>query len=253
MDQGAKKLAGKVAVVTGASKGIGAEIAKELAAHGAAVVVNYASSREGAEKVVAAVRAAGGRAIAVGADLSAPSEIDVLFATTKEQFGKVDVLVNNAGKYGFSPLETLRAEAIRDMFDVNVTGLLLATKAAAALMPASGGSIINIGSVMAEIAPPAGSIYIGTKGAINAITRGLAKELGPRKIRVNALNPGGVETEGTHRTGIMGSDFERAMVAQTPLGRIGQPNDIAPVVAFLASDDARWITGSLLDVAGGMR
>ena len=253
MDQDSKKLAGKVAVVTGASKGIGAEIARELAREGASVVVNYASSKEGAERVVAAIQAAGGTAIAVGADLAVPGEIDALFAATKERFGRVDVLVNNAGKYAFSPLDTLGLEAIRDMFDVNVTGLLLATKAAVSLMPASGGSVINIGSVMAEIAPPMSSIYIGTKGAINSITRGLAKELAPRKIRVNALNPGGVETEGTHRAGIMGSDFEKAMIAQTPLGRIGQPGDIAPVVAFLASDDARWITGSLIDVAGGMR
>lgn len=252
MSHDSKKLAEKVAVVTGASKGIGAEIAKELAAHGASVVVNYASSKEGAEKVVAAIESAGGRAIAVRANVAVPREIDVLFATTKNHFGRVDTLVNNAGTYGFSPVETLTEASIRAMFDLNVTGALLATRAAVALMP-EGGSIINVGSVMAEIAPPAGSIYIGTKGAINAITRGLAKELGPRKIRVNAVNPGGVATEGFSAAGFAGSSFEAAMIAQTPLGRLGQPSDIAPIVAFLASDEARWITGSLLDAAGGMR
>lgn len=247
------KLTGKVAVVTGASKGIGAGIAKELAAQGASVVVNYASSREGAEKVVAEITKAGGKAIAVGGSVAKAAEIESLFAETKKAFGKVDILVNNAGVYAFSPLEQITEEEIGRIFGTNVTGLLLTTKAGAALFPPEGGSIINIGSVVAESTPPGSAIYTGTKGAVDAITRVLAKELGPKKIRVNAVNPGPVATEGFKSAGFEGSDFINQAIGETPLGRIGYPNDIASVVAFLASDDARWVTGSLLQAAGGLR
>ena len=247
------KLTGKVAVVTGASKGIGAAIAKELAAHGASVVVNYASSKEGAEKVVAEIKKAGGSAIAVGGSVAKAAEIDSLFAETKKAYGKLDILVNNAGVYQFAPLEAVTEESIALMYNTNVTGLILATKTAVALFPAEGGSIINIGSVASDQTPPMSVVYAGTKGAVDAITRVLAKELGPRKIRVNGLNPGPVVTEGFKSGGIEGSDFEKLMLQGTPLGRLGQPDDIGPVAAFLASDDARWITGSLLQVAGGMR
>jgi 3-oxoacyl-[acyl-carrier protein] reductase len=237
------KLTGKVAVVTGASKGIGAGIAKELAAQGASVVVNYASSKEGAEKVVSEITKAGGKAIAVGGSVAKAAEIEKLFAETKKAFGKVDILVNNAGVYGFKPLEQITQEDIAWMYGTNVTGLLWTTQGAVALFPKEGGSIINIGSVASDQTPPMSVVYSGTKGAVDAITRVLAKELGPKNIRVNAVNPGPVE----------GSDFEKQMVQSTPLGRVGQPEDIATVVAFLASDEARWVTGSLLQVAGGMR
>lgn len=247
------KLAGKVAVVTGASKGIGAGIAKELAAQGAAVVVNYASSKEGADKVVADITKAGGKAIAVGGSVTKAAEIEALFAETKKHFGKVDILVNNAGVYAFAPLDQITEEEIARIFGTNVTGLLLATKAAATLFPAEGGSIINIGSVVAESTPPASAVYTGTKGAVDAITRVLAKELGPKKIRVNAVNPGPVVTEGFKAAGVEGSDLITQAVKDTPLGRLGYPDDIATVVAFLASDDARWLTGSLLQAAGGLR
>ena len=247
------KLSGKIAVVTGASKGIGAGIAKELAAQGATVVVNYSSSKQGAEKVVADIVAAGGKAVAIGGSVAKSAEIDQLFAETKKHFGHVDILVNNAGVYAFSPLEAITEEHINEIFSVNVTGLLLATKAAVALFPATGGSIINIGSVVSENTPPASAVYSATKGAVDVITRVFAKELGARKIRVNAVNPGIVETEGTHAAGFIGSDFEKNFVAQTPLGRVGRPDDIASAVAFLASEDARWITGSLLQVGGGLR
>lgn len=247
------KLTGKVAVVTGGSKGIGAGIAKELAAQGASVVVNYASSKEGAEKVVAEITKAGGKAIAVGGSVAKAAEIDGLFAATKKAYGKVDILVNNAGVYAFKPLEEITEEEIDRIYDTNVKGLLLATKAGVALFPPEGGSVINIGSVVSDQTPPTSAVYSGSKGAVDAITRVFAKELGPKKIRVNAVNPGPVVTEGFKSGGIEGSDFEKAMVQSTPLGRIGQPDDIASVVAFLASDDARWITGSLLQVAGGMR
>jgi 3-oxoacyl-[acyl-carrier protein] reductase len=247
------KLTGKVAVVTGASKGIGAAIAKELAAQGASVVVNYASSKEGAEKVVAEITKAGGKAVAVGGSVAKASEIDKLFAETKKAYGKVDILVNNAGVYAFAPLEAITEEEIDRMFNTNVKGLLLATKAGVALFPPEGGSVINIGSVASEATPPASGVYTGTKGAVDAITRVFAKELGPKKIRVNAVNPGPVATEGFKSGGVEGSDFEKQMVQNTPLGRVGQPDDIGSVVAFLASDDARWITGSLLQVAGGLR
>lgn len=247
------KLDGKVAVVTGASKGIGAGIAKELAAQGGSVVVNYASSKDGAEKVAAEITKAGGRATAIGGSVAKSEEIDRLFAEAKKAYGKVDILVNNAGVYAFAPLETLTSDDIATMFNINVTGLLLASKAALPLFPAEGGSIINIGSVAGEIAPPMASVYAGTKGAVNSITRVLAKELAPKKIRVNAVNPGVVVTEGFKTGGFADSDFEKQMVQNTPLGRVGHPNDIASVVAFLASDDAGWITGSLIDAAGGLR
>ncbi|WP_353062369.1 glucose 1-dehydrogenase [Tunturibacter psychrotolerans] len=247
------KLAGKVAVVTGASKGIGAAIAKELAAQGASVVVNYASSKEGADKVVAEITKAGGKAIAVGGSVAKAAEIDKLFAETKKAYGKLDILVNNAGVYEFAPLEGITEESIEKMFGINVRGLLLATKAGVALFPPEGGNVINIGSVASDQTPPMSAAYSGTKGAVDAITRVLAKELGPKKIRVNAVNPGPVVTEGFKSAGVEGSDFEKSMLQSTPLGRIGKPDDVATVVAFLASDDAGWVTGSLLQTAGGMR
>jgi 3-oxoacyl-[acyl-carrier protein] reductase len=247
------KLSGKVAVVTGASKGIGAGIALELAAQGASVVVNYASSKEGAEKVVAQITKAGGKAIAVGGSVAKAAEIEKFFAETRKAFGKIDILVNNAGVYGFKPLELISEEDIEWMYSTNVKGLLLATKAGVALFPPEGGSVINIGSVASDQTPPMSVVYSGTKGAVDAVTRVLAKELGPKKIRVNAVNPGPVATEGFKSAGVEGSDFEKQMVQSTPLGRVGNPEDIATVVAFLASDDARWVTGSLLQVAGGMR
>lgn len=247
------KLTGKVAVVTGASKGIGAGIAKELAAHGASVVVNYASSKEGADKVVAEIVAAGGKAIAVGASVAKSAEIETLFAETKKAYGKVDILVNNAGVYAFSPLAELTESEIDRMFDTNVKGLLLTTKAAVALFPSEGGSVINIGSNATSLTPATSSIYTGTKGAVDAITRVLAKELGPRNIRVNSINPGPVVTEGFESAGMVGSDFEKYFISLTPLGRVGQTKDVATVASFLASDDAAWVTGSLLDAAGGLR
>ena len=245
------KLTGKVAVVTGASKGIGAAIAKQLAADGAHVVVNYSTSREGADKVVSDITKAGGKAIAVGASVSKQADIDSLFAETKKTYGKVDILVNNAGIYGFSPLEQVTADEYKRQFDTNVLGLLLTTKAALPHFSEVGGSVINISSVASTLAPAASSIYSSTKGAVDTMTKSLAKELAPRKIRVNAINPGFVVTEGTHTAGLADSDFEKGAVASTPLGRAGQPEDIAPPVSFLASDDARWITGETIFVAGG--
>jgi 3-oxoacyl-[acyl-carrier protein] reductase len=247
------KLSGKVAVVTGASKGIGAGIAQELAAQGATVVVNYASSKEGADKVVAAITKAGGKAIAVGGSVAHAREIDNLFAETKKVFGKLDILVNNAGVYTFAPLDQITEEDIDKMYTTNVKGLLLATKAGVALIPPEGGSVINIGSVSSDQTPPMSVVYSSTKGAVDAVTRVLAKELGPKQIRVNAVNPGPVVTEGFKSSGVEGSDFEKQMLQGTPLGRLGNPQDIATVVAFLASEDARWVTGSLIQVAGGMR
>ncbi len=245
------KLTDKVAVVTGASKGLGAAIAKALSREGAKVVVNYASDRTGAERVAAEINGAGGQAIVVGGSVAKAAEVDALFAETKKQFGKVDVLVNNAGVYSFSPIEALEEAEIDRMFDTNVKGLLLATKAAMPLFPAEGGNIINIGSIVSEMTPPASSIYTGTKGAVDAITRVLAKELGPRKIRVNSVNPGYTETEGN--AGMRKTEMEAGFIAQTPLGRAGVPDDIADVVTFLASEDARWVTGALLQVGGGVR
>lgn len=248
-----KKLAGKVAVVTGASKGIGAEIARELADAGAAVVVNYSASKEGAERVVADIVAKGGRAVALKANLSNHADIQKLFAETKKAFGALDILVNNAGIYEFAPLESITAELFHKTFDLNVLGLLLATQEAVKHFGKEGGSIVNISSVVATLAPPNTSVYSASKAAVNAITRSLAQELGPRKIRVNSVNPGMIETEGTHSAGITESDFRKATEAQTPLGRIGQPQDIAPAVVFLASSDSAWLTGEHLYITGGLR
>jgi len=246
------KLDGKVAIVTGASKGIGAAIAAHLAAEGAAVVVNYAASKSAAEKVVAQIAQKGGRAVAVRADMSKPADITRLFAETKSAFKRIDILVNNAGIYEFDPIEAVTPENFHKMFDLNVLGLLLATQEAIKHF-SSGGSIVNISSVAATQAPPTASVYSATKAAVNAITRSLAQELGPRNIRVNAVNPGMIETEGTHSAGITESDFRKQTEAQTPLGRIGQPSDIAPAVVFLASDDAAWLTGETLYITGGLR
>ena len=249
----AKKLAGKVAVVTGASKGIGAAIAKHLAEEGAAVVVNYSASKDGAQRVVNEVAANGGRAIAVKANLAKKAEIDHLFAETSKAFGQIDILVNNAGIYEFSPVEDITEDHFRKQFDLNVLGLTLATQAAVKQFNPAGGSIINISSVVSTLGIPAAAVYSGTKGAVDAITRSLAKELGPRGIRVNAINPGMVETEGVHAAGIADSDMRKQVEAQTPLGRIGQPQDIATAAVFFASPDSAWITGETLTVAGGYR
>ena len=246
------KLTGKVAIVTGASKGIGAAIAKSLAAAGASVVVNYASSKTGAETVVAEIDAAGGKAVAVRGDVSKAADANAIVDAAIAQFGRLDILVNNSGVYGFSPLESITEEDFHRHFNINVLGLLLTTQAASKHL-GEGSSIINIGSVVTRITPPGSAIYTGTKGAVDAITGVLSRELGPRKIRVNALNPGMIETEGTHAAGFIGSDFEAGAVAQTPLGRIGQPNDIASIAVFLASDDSYWLTGEQLLAGGGVR
>jgi 3-oxoacyl-[acyl-carrier protein] reductase len=245
------KLKGKVAVVTGASKGIGAAISKQLAADGAHVVVNYATDRKGAEKVVSEITQAGGKAIAVGGSVANEADIDKLFAETTKAFAKVDILVNNAGVYAFGPLESVTAEEYNRQYETNVLGLLLATKAALPHFPAEGGSVINISSVVSTLAPPTASVYASTKGAVDTITKSLAKELGSRNIRVNAINPGYVVTEGTQSAGLTDSEFEKNAIATTPLGRAGQPEDIAPPVSFLASDDSRWITGETIFVSGG--
>ncbi|EJL52829.1 MULTISPECIES: glucose 1-dehydrogenase [unclassified Rhizobium] len=246
------KLAGKVAVVTGGSKGIGAAIAKALASEGAQVVVNYASSKAGADAVVQTITEAGGKAIAVQGDVSKAEQAQGLVDAAVKEFGQLDVLVNNSGVYEFAPIEQVTEEQYRRMFDVNVLGVLLSTQAALKHL-GEGGSVINISSAATSLAPPASSVYTGTKGALDSITSVLANELGPRKIRVNAILPGIVETEGTHTAGFIGSDFERSAVTQTPLGRIGQPDDIAGVAVFLASDDARWLTGERLVASGGFR
>jgi 3-oxoacyl-[acyl-carrier protein] reductase len=247
------KLQGKVAIVTGASKGIGAAIAKELAAEGAAVVVNYASSRDGADKVVAEITGKGGKAIAVGADVSKSADIKTLFEATQKAFGGLDVLVNNAGVYKFAPLEEVTEADYRWHFDINVLGPLLATKEALKYFPATGGSVINVSSVAAFSPTPTASVYSGTKGALDTISLVLAHELGTRKVRVNSLNPGLVETEGVHTLGVIGSDFEKKIVSDTPLQRAGQPNDIAKVAVFLASDDSGWVTGERIAASGGLR
>ncbi len=248
-----KKLENKVAVVTGASKGIGAGIAKGLAAQGAAVVVNYSSAKAGAEKVVADIVAAGGRAVAVQADVSKKADVDRLYAETKQAFGNVDVLVNNAGVYQFGALADITEEEFHRQFNTNVLGLLLATQGAVNNFNDKGGSIINISSTVTRITPPGSSVYTGTKGAVDSITQVLSKELGHKNIRVNAINPGIVETEGTHSAGFIGSDFHREAEKQAPLGRIGQPDDIATIAAFLASDDSGWLTGEVLIASGGIR
>jgi 3-oxoacyl-[acyl-carrier protein] reductase len=251
----AKTLEEKVAVVTGASKGIGAAIAKHLAAAGAAVVVNYAASREGAERVVAEIKSTGGKAIAVKADVAKKAEVEKLFSETQTAFGRLDVLVNNAGIYEFAPLDAVTEAHFHKHFDINVLGVLLASQEAAKRFGPAGGSIINISSIVSELAPPNASVYSATKAAVDAITKSLASELGPRKIRVNAINPGLVETEGTHTAGIAAadSDFRKDAEKTTPLGRIGQPNDIGPVAVFLASADSAWVTGETLRAAGGRR
>lgn len=246
------RLAGKVAVVTGAAKGIGAGIARELAAAGAAVVINYASDREGAARTVADITAKGGKAIAVQADVSKAADVKRLFDETRKAFGRLDVLVNNAGIYKFFPLEELTDAEFQRQFGTNVFGLLQVTREAVPHFGADGGSIINISSIATRMTPPGTSVYSGTKGAVDAITGVLAKELAPKKIRVNAINPGGVETEGLHAAGVPGSDFEKQMVAQTPLGRLGQPSDIGPVALFLASSDSGWLTGEIVQASGGM-
>ena len=246
------KLKGKVALVTGASKGIGAAIAKSLAAEGASVVVNYASSKSGADATVADIVTAGGTAVAVRGDVSKGRDAQAIVDATVKQFGRLDILVNNSGVYGFAPIENITEEDFHKHFNINVLGLLLTTQAAVKHL-GEGSSIINIGSVVTRITPPGSAVYTGTKGAVDAITGVLSRELGARKIRVNALNPGMVETEGTHAAGFIGSDFQAGTVAQTPLGRIGHPDDIASIAVFLASDDSHWLTGEQLLAGGGLR
>jgi len=245
-------LTGKVAVVTGASKGIGAAIAKALAAAGASVVVNYSSSKSGADAVVKAITAAGGKAVAVGGDVSKAASAQGIIAGAIAAYGKLDILVNNSGIYAFGPLEAVTEEEFHRQFNVNVLGLLLVTQAAAKHLGA-GGSIINIGSAVSRITPPNSAIYTGTKGAVDAITGVLSRELGAKQIRVNTINPGMVETEGTVSAGFIGSDFEKALITQAPLGRTGKPDDIAQIAVFLASDASRWLTGEQLLASGGLR
>ena len=248
-----KKLAGKVAVVTGASKGIGASIAKHLAAEGASVVVNYASSKAGADKVVADITAGGGKAVAVQGDVSKKADIDRLFVETKKAYGQLDVLVNNAGTYEFAPLEQVSEEHFHKQFNLNVLGLLLTTQEAVKYFSPAGGSVINISSVVGVNPLPNAAVYSATKAAVDAITKSLAKELGPKKIRVNSINPGMIETEGIHASGFLETEFPKLVVSQTPLGRIGQPQDIGKVATFFASDDSGWVTGETLLISGGMR
>ncbi|HEX4749544.1 MAG TPA: glucose 1-dehydrogenase [Bryobacteraceae bacterium] len=247
------KLKGKVALVTGASKGIGAAISKALASEGAKVAVNYASSKEGAERVVQEIKANGGEAIAVRGDVAKFQDVQRLFDEVKQAFGTLDVLVNNAGVYLFAPLEQITEDAFHRQFGTNVMGLIFTTQEAVKHFGPNGGSIINIGSVASSQAPANSTVYTATKGAVDAVTRVLAKELAPKKIRVNSINPGVVETEGVHSAGFIGSDFEKQLVSQTPLGRVGQPSDIAPVAVFLASPESGWMTGELLLASGGLR
>ena len=247
------KLNGKVAVVTGASKGIGAGIAKQLAAEGAAVVVNYASSKSDADKVVDEIAKAGGKAVAVQASVAKKAEIERLFAAAEKAFGKIDILINNAGVYEFAPIEEVTEQQFHRMFDTNVLGIILATQEALKHFNANGGSIINISSLASSLTPPTAMVYNATKGAVDAITRALAKELGLRKIRVNSINPGMVITEGVVTGGFHESEFRTALESQTPLGRIGQTDDISPAAVFFASDDSKWVTGETLLIAGGLR
>ena len=247
------QLKGKVAVVTGASKGIGASIAEHLAAAGAAVVVNYASSRSGADAVIARIIAQGGVALAIQADVSKPNDVARLFAETRQVYGTVDVLVNNAGIFEYQPLGAITPEHFHKQFDLNVLGLLLTTQEAVKWMGSDGGSIINVSSIVGQMPLPGASVYSATKAAVDAITISLATELGPSKIRVNSVNPGMVETEGLHTAGFAGGDFQKQIEMTTPLGRIAQPKDIATAVVFLASDDAGWVTGQTLILAGGAR
>ncbi len=246
------KLANKVAVVTGASKGIGAEIARALAAEGASVVVNYASSQADADNVVHDITAAGGRAVAIQGNVAKSADVERLLAEAARVFWVIDVLVNNAGVYSFNAIDSFSEEEFHRQFNTNVLGVLLAIRESLKHFGPNGGTIINIGSVASRLAPPQNAIYVATKSAVDGLTRALAKELGPRNIRINSINPGVVETEGTHAAGIIGSEFERQAAQQTPLGRIGQPPDIAPVAVFLASDDARWLTGETLFASGGL-
>jgi 3-oxoacyl-[acyl-carrier protein] reductase len=245
------KLTGKVAVVTGASKGIGAAIAKALAAEGASVVVNYASSKAGAETVVAAITKAGGKAVTVGGDVSKAAEAQGIIDAAITNYGRLDILVNNSGVYEFAPVEAITEEQFHRLFNINVLGLILTTQAAVKHL-GEGGSIINIGSAITRLKPPGTAVYTATKGAVDMITSVFAKELGARKIRVNSINPGIVETEGTQTAGFIGSDFEKGLVAQTPLGRTGRPQDIADVAVFLASNDSAWLTGELQFASGGL-
>jgi 3-oxoacyl-[acyl-carrier protein] reductase len=253
MNTNSGKLAGKVAVVTGASKGIGASIAKHLAAEGAAVVVNYASSKAAAANVVAEITKNGGKAIAVQGDVSNKADIERLFLEASRAFKQIDILVNNAGIYEFAPLEAITEEHFHKQFNLNVLGLIVATQAAVKHFSPAGGSVINISSLASTMGLPNAAVYSGTKGAVDALTRSLAKELGPRKIRVNAINPGMVETEGVHAAGIAGSETQKGVESQTPLGRIGQPQDIAGAAVFLASSDSAWITGEMFVISGGLR
>lgn len=248
-----KKLSGKVAVVTGASKGIGAAIAKEYAANGASVVVNYSSSKEGAERIVKEIIAQDGKAIAIQADVAKSADVVRLFEETKKAFGRLDVLVNNAGIYKFGTIEEFNEEEFHRQFNTNVLGLLLSSREAVKHFDAKGGNIINISSVISTNPLPGASIYAGTKGAVDTITVGLSRELASRNIRVNNIAPGGVETEGTHTAGVMGSDLEKQLIAQTPLGRMGQPQDIAKIALFLASDEAGWVTGERIQGSGGFQ
>jgi 3-oxoacyl-[acyl-carrier protein] reductase len=247
------KLRNKVAVVTGASKGIGAGIAKGLAEEGASVVVNYASSKAGADQVVADIVKKGGKAIAVQGDVSKSADVKRLFQETKKAYGRLDVLVNNAGVYQFAPLREVTEEQFHRQFNTNVLGLILATQEAEKLFGSEGGNVINIGSAVSAITPPDSSVYTATKGAVDAVTHVLAKELGPKKIRVNSINPGLVETEGVHAQGFIGGDFQKNLEAQTPLGGIGQPEDIARIAVFLASKDSGWLTGETIVASGGLR
>jgi len=247
-----KKLEGKIAVVTGASKGIGASIAKHLAAEGAAVVINYASSKEGADRVVDEIASVGGKAIAVQANVTKKAEVEQLFAKTQEVFSRLDILVNNAGIYEYLPIEDITEDHFHKQFDLNVLGLILTSQQAAKYFGSAGGSIINISSIASTATPATASVYSATKAAVDAVTKSLAKELGPRKIRVNSINPGLVETEGIQAAGVIGSDYQKQIEAQTPLGRIGQPQDIAPAAVFFASSDSAWITGETLHIAGGI-
>jgi 3-oxoacyl-[acyl-carrier protein] reductase len=246
------KLNNQVAVVTGASKGIGAGIAKALAAEGASVVVNYSSSKAGADKVVQEITAKGGKAIAVQADVSKQADVLRLFAETKKAYGKLNILVNNAGIYQFAPLEAVTEELFHGQFNLNVLGLLLTTREAVKLIGPEGGSIINVGSGVSTIHPPNSSVYTATKAAVDAITGVLAKELGPRKIRVNSINPGLIETEGVHAGGFVGGDFQKWAESESPLGRIGQTDDISPTAVYLASSDSKYLTGETIRVTGGI-
>lgn len=247
------KLQGRVAIVTGASKGIGAAIAKAYAAEGASVVVNYASDRGGAERIVSEITAKGGKAIALQGDVAKAGDVERLFAVTKESYGRIDVVVNNAGVFAFQPLEAVTEAEFHRQFNINVLGSLLVAQQAGKHFAPSGGAIVNVSSVVSDSPVPNSAIYSATKGAVDTLTVALARELASRNIRVNVIAPGGVDTEGARALGVIGSDFERQIIADTPLGRIGQPNDIAKVAVFLASDDSAWLTGERISASGGLR